>query len=500
MVMEIEAEGVRHEGVVAGAQLEKNRDRALLVLGSPFLDDLHQLLHEMLRPNLAPARRVGGQQEEDGERLVDHGGLLVVEQLEQRGQDAGLDGSQLVAIVEHEVEDGRGGVLLASDGAVLQEVHQRRYASQGPNGDLVLVHHGQAEERRRGVLLPLHAAVPEHVDDQGDGPAPGDEELVGLVDGEVEQRGDGVLLHLLVGVREEADERRDAGVVGDEQPVLGVLLGQRPDLLDGLALHVEVGRGEVLDQRGDDHLGVLGWLRRRVAGVDLHLVLVAPLHDEVLEGVVGRQGEMAQRLLRLGARPLPCVQPFLDAAAILALPVAMMTGSVMISREMGQRKSLGIMREGHFSRYLGMKTSPRMFFSSTPAMALRRWRRSTIWLVESDWWSLMSFLMAMVSARRSARLWSWRRLARRSRMGRSALLASCSLLCRIIIRSMASSMSCVSVRFLLRFFSCALISSTCSFTSSDTPSSAYGIPSSAMFIFSYTPLNLPITASLSSVR
>ena len=67
--------------------------------------------------------------------------------------------------------------------------------------------------------------------------------------------------------------------------------------------------------------------------------------------------------------------------------------------------------------------------------------------------SLMSFLMAMVSARRSARPCSSSFLASRSRMARSALLSSYSW--RITIKSMASSMSWVSALFLLRF-SCVL--------------------------------------------
>ena len=82
-----------------------------------------------------------------------------------------------------------------------------------------------------------------------------------------------------------------------------------------------------------------------------------------------------------------------------------MTGSVMISSVIGQRKSFGIIREGHLSKLLGMETSPRTFFSSTPAISLNLLSRSMICLVLSPccpFRSLMIFFTALVSALSSA--------------------------------------------------------------------------------------------------
>uniref|UniRef100_A0A0A9CBY1 Uncharacterized protein n=1 Tax=Arundo donax TaxID=35708 RepID=A0A0A9CBY1_ARUDO len=123
-------------------------------------------------------------------------------------------------------------------------------------------------------------------------------------------------------------------------------------------------------------------------------------------------------------------------------PLAMMTGSVMISSDIGQRKSFGIIKDGHFSRYLGIETSPRIFFSSMPAIPLNLFRSSIICLVLSPCWpflSLMSFLIAIVSALKSARLCSSSFLASLSNIALSAFPSS--LFWSMTIKSIESSMS-----------------------------------------------------------
>ena len=140
-------------------------------------------------------------------------------------------------------------------------------------------------------------------------------------------------------------------------------------------------------------------------------------------------------------------------------PLAMMTGSVMISSDIGQRKSFGIIKDGHFSRYFGIETSPRMFFSSMPAISLNLLRSTIMFLVLScccPFLSLMSFLMAIVSALKSARLCSSSFLASLSNIALSAFPSS--LFWIIIIKSMESSMSWVSDLF-LHLFNCAFMSS-----------------------------------------
>ncbi|BAT05927.1 Os08g0481300 [Oryza sativa Japonica Group] len=325
--MESEPERVHQQRLVLGPQLQQHGQRALLVLGRAVLDETHELLDERRRPDLAAAGGVGGEQEEDGQRLVHHVERLVVDDLEKRRHDAGLGGPHLVLLVEHQVEDGRGGVLLPPDAAVLEELDERRDAAQPPDGELVLVDHGQAEQRRGGVLLRLRAAVAEDLDDERECSPLGDVALVALVDGQVQQRRDRVLLHLLVRAGEEPDERRDAAAVGDERPVLRALLGQHPDPLHSLPLHVEVDRRHAFHQRRDvlgAALMLVVLLRHglRLPLLQLHLVLVAPFQDQVLERVVGRQRHVRQPLPRLRARPLPAVQPFLDAPPLnFGIPV-----------------------------------------------------------------------------------------------------------------------------------------------------------------------------------
>ena len=157
--------GVDVVGVVR-AKLEEYAGGILAILGVAFGNEVDEDGQGVDARELGLGGRVRGEQGERGQRVVHQAEVGVREEAHKERDYAGVDRARLVVVAHAEVEDGGGGVQLATARAVAEQLHERRHGAwRAADRRRIGTLGRQAEECRGRVLARLVVAVLEHVHD-----------------------------------------------------------------------------------------------------------------------------------------------------------------------------------------------------------------------------------------------------------------------------------------------------------------------------------------------